>query len=81
MDHADAWIRMVATNRLTGHSSGFFSVYTLPPNQAVSVDSQRKINEKRAQTPPLRDVKAIIMHKSRSLLRIIKKVKRFSFAV
>jgi hypothetical protein len=64
---------MVATNRLTGHSSGFFSVYTLPPNQAVSVDSQRKINEKRAQTPPLRDVKAIIMHKSRSLLRIIKK--------
>ena len=73
MDHADAWIRMVATNRLTGHSSGFFSVYTLPPNQAVSVDSQRKINEKRAQTPPLRDVKAIIMHKSRSLLRIIKK--------
>ena len=73
LDHADAWIRMVATNRLTGHSSGFFSVYTLPPNQAVSVDSQRKINEKRAQTPPLRDVKAIIMHKSRSLLRIIKK--------
>ncbi|HPZ12264.1 MAG TPA: DNA methyltransferase [Bacillota bacterium] len=73
MDHADAWIRMVATNRLTGHSSGFFSVYTLPPNQAVSVDSQRKINEKRAQTPPLRDVKAIIMRKSRSLLRKIKK--------
>ena len=26
---------MVATNRLTGHSPGFFSVYTLPPNQAV----------------------------------------------
>lgn len=73
MDHADAWIRMVATNRLTGHSSGFFSVYTLPPNQAVSVDSQRKINKKRAQTPPLRDVKAIIMRKSRSLLRKIKK--------
>jgi len=29
------WIRMVAVNRLTGHSTGFFSVYTLPPNQAV----------------------------------------------
>src|SRR5207253_1741188 len=26
----DNWIRMVATNRLTGHSPGFFSVYTLP---------------------------------------------------
>ncbi|MBR4666233.1 MAG: site-specific DNA-methyltransferase, partial [Lentisphaeria bacterium] len=39
---ADQWIRMVAVNRLTGHSAGFFSVYTLPPNQAVSVESQRK---------------------------------------
>ena len=25
---SDDWIRMVATNRLTGHSPGFFSVYT-----------------------------------------------------
>src|SRR6266550_3798903 len=25
----DDWIRMVATNRLTGHSAGFFSVFTL----------------------------------------------------
>src|SRR5262245_31551053 len=24
----DAWVRMVAVNRLTGHSAGFFSVYT-----------------------------------------------------
>jgi hypothetical protein len=30
-DDLDRWIRMVATNRLTGHSPGFFSVYTLPP--------------------------------------------------
>ena len=35
-DMTDRWIAMVATNRLTGHSKGFFSVYTLPPNQAVS---------------------------------------------
>jgi len=73
IDRVDAWIRMVATNRLTGHSRGFFSVYTLPPNQAVSVDSQRKINEKRSQTPPWRDVKAIILRKSRSLLRKLKR--------
>jgi hypothetical protein len=62
------WIRMVAINRLTGHSSGFFSVYTLPPNQAVSVDAQRKINEKRNQSPPPRDLIKIILKKSRTLL-------------
>jgi len=54
-------------NRLTGHSAGFFSVYTLPPNQAVSVKSQRKINERRSQVPPRRDVAAIILKKSRIL--------------
>ncbi len=27
-DHVDRWIRMVATNRLTGHSPGFFSLST-----------------------------------------------------
>ena len=68
-DRIDDWIRMVAINRLTGHSSGFFSVYTLPPNQAVSIERQKKINEKREQIPPQRDVKAIILKKSRSLLR------------
>ena len=40
LDGVDRWIRMVAVNRLTGHSPGFFSVYTLPPNQATSVDAQ-----------------------------------------
>ena len=59
---------MVALNRLTGHSPGFFSVYTLPPNQAASLTAQRKINEKRGQTPPPRDVDAIILKKSRGLL-------------
>jgi hypothetical protein len=68
LDPADAWIRMVAINRLTGHSPGFFSVYTMPPNQAVSAGSQRKINEARGQTPPLRDVRAIILKKTLSLL-------------
>jgi hypothetical protein len=67
-DPLDDWIALVALNRLTGHSSGFFSVYTLPPNQAVSVKSQRKINEKRQQTPPPRNVPKIILKKSRQLL-------------
>ncbi len=68
-DSVDDWIRLVAISRLTGHSRGFFSVYTLPPNQAASVESQQRINERRKQTPPERDVKALIMRKSRSLLR------------
>ena len=68
-DSALDWIRMVAINRLTGHSAGFFSVYSLPPNQAVSVESQRRINEKRNQTPPMRDLVSIILKKTRTLLR------------
>ena len=48
-DAIDRWIRMVATNRLTGHSKGFFSVYTLPPNQATSPANQIKINRKLRQ--------------------------------
>lgn len=68
LDDIDRWIRMIAVNRLTGHSRGFFSVYTLPPNQAVSVESQRKINAERKQVPPRRDVPRLILAKSRSLL-------------
>ena len=69
LDAVDEWIEMVALNRLTGHSPGFFSVYTLPPNQAVSVKSQRKINERRGQTPPQRDIVAIVLKKSTQLLK------------
>ncbi|MEK4034604.1 DNA methyltransferase [Methylocystis sp. IM3] len=67
-DRVDDWIRMVALNRLTGHSPGFFSVYTMPPNQAVSVKAQLKINARRAQTPPMRDIARLILKKSRALL-------------
>jgi len=68
-DNVDKWIRMVATNRLTGHSSGFFSVYTLPPNQAMTQEKQLIINERRNQKPPYRDVKELIKKKTLSLLR------------
>lgn len=67
-DHVDRWIQMVATNRLTGHSPGFFSVYTLPPNQAVSIASQKRINAKRDQAPEKRDIPALILKKTRQLL-------------
>src|SRR5207302_2706982 len=68
LDIIDEWIAMVALNRLTGHSNGFFSVYTLPPNQAVSPKSQRKINARRNQIPPLRNVPEIILKKAKQLL-------------
>ena len=68
LDKADRWIRMAAISRLTGHSSGFFSVYTMPPNQAVSPARQKKINERRGQTPPFRDVPRLIAKKSKVLL-------------
>jgi hypothetical protein len=68
-DMIDRWIAMVATNRLTGHSTGFFSVYTLPPNQAVSQKSQQRINLKRQQEPGYRDTHRIILNKTRSLRR------------
>lgn len=70
-DHIDAWIRMVATNRLTGHSPGFFSVYTLPPNQAVSPERQIRINKKRGQKPEFKHIKGRILKKTRSLLRTL----------
>ncbi len=68
LDNVDRWIRMVAVNRLTGHSPGFFSVYSMPPNQAVSVRAQAKINARRKQVPPRRDVRALIAGKTKSLL-------------
>jgi hypothetical protein len=69
LDRVARWIRMVAVNRLTGHSPGFFSVYTLPPNQAVSPRAQEKINARLNQTPERRDVAALILSKSWTLLR------------
>ncbi len=68
LDAVDDWIRMVTVNRLTGHSPGFLSVYTMPPNQAVSVESQLRINAKRRQEPPRRDLRAVVAKKSKALL-------------
>ncbi len=70
-DEVDRWIRMVATNRLTGHSKGFFSVYTLPPNQAVSPRRQSEINTRLGIRPEYRNTREIILKKSMSLLRHI----------
>ena len=78
LDSVDQWIRMVATNRLTGHSTNFFSGYTFPPNQAVSADRQRIINQKREQVPPYKNVKEIIVKKTKDLLKGISETERSS---
>jgi hypothetical protein len=80
LDAVDEWIELIALNRLTGHSPGFFSVYTMPPNQAVSAKAQRKINEKRKQTPPKRDAAKIILRKSRILLSDLNATDRTTLA-
>ncbi len=67
-DPVDDWIRMVAINRLSGHSPGFFSGRSMPPNQAVSVKSQERINAKLGLSPPKRDVASVIVKKTRTLL-------------
>ena len=72
----DDWSRMVATNRLTGHSAGFFSVYTLLPNEALTPKRQRKINEVRQQVPPRRSVPDLIIRKTESLLESVSEFDR-----
>jgi DNA modification methylase len=79
-DSLDKWIRMIATNRLTGHSSGFFSVYTLPPNQAILPKRQIKINNQRNQKPEYRDVKKLILKKTNSLIKNINVAKKKQLA-
>lgn len=69
LDALDAWIRLVALNRLSGHSAGFFSVRTMPPNQAVPIARQIAINARIQQLPTCRDVPELIMKKSTALLR------------
>ena len=65
----DNWIKMVSTTRLTGHSAGFFSGYTLPPNQATTQKGQLLINQRLDISPPYKDTKSIILKKSRTLQR------------
>jgi len=76
LDSVDEWIRMVALNRLTGHSPGFFSVYTMPPNQAVSIESQLRINKRLGQKPEFRSVPDLILAKTKSLIANLSEAER-----
>lgn len=80
LNKLDKWIRMISTNRLTGHSKGFFSVYTMPPNQAVSSERQIRINKKYNQRPDYRNVKEIILSKTKSLIKDITSLEKIRLA-
>jgi len=80
LDALDAWIRLVALNRLSGHSAGFFSVRTMPPNQAVPIARQIAINARNHQLPTYRDVAELIMKKSTALLRDLAEDQRNALA-
>lgn len=66
------WAQMVALSRLTGHSSGYFSAYSLPPNQAVTPISQAKINAREGAKygpPQYRPIVPRIIQKTGALLK------------
>lgn len=67
-DSVDAWIRMCVLARLTGHSSGYLSVSTMPPNAAVSVTSQRNKNARLGLVPEYRSLKTAVLKKTKALL-------------
>jgi len=67
-DHIDAWIEMVAINRLAGDSADFFSVDNVPCDQAPSVEAQQRINKEGGKTPEYRETRFLIFKKSRQLL-------------
>jgi hypothetical protein len=69
LDIVDKWIKLLVLNRLTGHSSGFLSVYTLPPNQAITGERQKKINEKYNNIFEYRSVKKCCLKKYKTLTK------------
>lgn len=69
-DRVDDFILSVTLSRLSGHSKGYFSVYTLPPNQAVQPKRQLKINAKyNNDLSEFKDISPLILRKANSLLR------------
>jgi len=66
-NRVDDWICLLALNRSPPFVRLLFRLFDAP-NQAVSVKSQRKINERRGQIPPRREIANVILKKTRQLL-------------
>jgi hypothetical protein len=80
LDIVDSWIRLVALSRLSGHSEGFFSVRSMPPNQAVSIRRQLALNQRHNLTPENRDIGMLILKKSQALQRNLTDLERHQLA-
>ena len=63
----------------TGHSSGFFSVYSLPPNQAVTAKRQRKSTNNGTRFRITERLSLAFLKKSKSLLKDWKGVRLDAF--
>ena len=69
LDIVDKWIRLLVLNRLTGHSVGFLSTFTLPPNQAITPERQILINKKYNNKIEYRNVKECCLKKYKTLTK------------
>jgi hypothetical protein len=67
-DRVAGFVRLLALSRLHGHSTGFFSVYSLP-QLSVTPQAQKKINEKKGFLPEYRPVVPRIISKAQAALR------------
>lgn len=80
LNRAEKWIRMVILSILSGHSTGHLSYYSLPPNSAATVSRQRKINEKYKDKKRNKNMKDLIIKKTKSLLRHVTESHRESLS-
>lgn len=80
MDDVDRWIRMCVLARLTGHSQGYLSVWTQPPNQCVTVQSQRRRVLKRGLVAEYRNLRTIVSSRTAAFLAGVTQADRDALA-
>lgn len=80
VDHDTArFVQLIALSRLHGHSSGFFSAYSMP-QLSVTPQAQRRINARRGEEPRYREVIPRLLEKSKAALKdgLIKEIRCIS---
>ena len=64
------WIRMAILFRITGHTPAYLSRQTVPPNQPTpTLSEQRRRNQRTGLPAPERDLRKIVLSRSRDFLR------------
>ncbi|RIL07639.1 MAG: hypothetical protein DCC75_09855, partial [Proteobacteria bacterium] len=67
-ERIDRFMELIALGLLHGHSAGYFSAYTFP-QLAVAPEEQKKLNNKRRQSPDYRAVAPRLLRKAAMILR------------